>query len=162
MSFKFIKKGDFGILLGIFGHAAIGFMFGTISVMIPWVIIVAPQIVIAHSADIYANNLARPIGFFILATTIIWHVSNFLKQFGLHAIWYGFLAAIISTIGAIPFFLYSSIVGSRSHRPSLTEIFETVKHPGEIIHLGLIVGLGLGVIMLVSGIIGVLLSRRKT
>lgn len=155
------NKRDITVLGWTFGHAAVGFMFGMIFTMVPWLIIVAPQIMIAHSTNISANEIARPIGGFVIAVTIVWHIAHFLKQFGVRAIWYGFLASMVSVIGAVPFFLYSDLVGGRYHRPSLADFIETLKHPGEIIQIGLTVGSILGVLMMVSGIAGALLARRK-
>lgn len=155
------NKRDIVVLGLTFGHAAVGFMFGMIFVMVPWLIIVAPQIMIAHSTNISANDVARPIGGLVIVATIVWHVAHFLKQFGVRAIWYGLLASMVSVIGAVPFFLYSGLVGGRYHRPSLADFIGTLKHPGELIQIGLTIGLVLGALMMVSGIVGTLLARRK-
>ncbi len=148
------------ILFYIFGHAAVGFMFGMIFSMIPWMIIVAPQIMMAGSTDIVANKIASPFIALIISGTIVWHVAGFLKQFGVRAVRYGLVAWIVSIIGSVPFLLFGGISGRRGHRPSMEEIINIIKDPSEIIMIGLIIGFILGTLIFISSLIAAYIGRR--
>lgn len=161
MSFEFFKKGDGTILYWTFGHAAVGFMFGLIGVMIPWFIFVAPQIMTAHSKDIPANRYSGYIFVVVFSITIVWRVAKFLKQFGMRAMWYGFVAWIASIVFAVPFMMFSGLFGRRYNHQTLSEIFAIIKDPGEIIYIGLVIGFYVGTLLLLSGIIAAIFSKRK-
>lgn len=138
-------------------------MFGMLFTMIPWFIIVAPQIMYFHTTEILANKIAQPIGILIISGCIVWHVGYYLRAFGLRALRYGFGALIISVLGSIPFFIFSSL--TRRHRTG--GIIESIKdlannNQNEFFSVALMCGLIFGALIFIGSVFGAVLGKKHS
>lgn len=151
---------DLRIAFWAIGHGFIGLAYGMAICFVPWLVIGAPQIVLSGSSDILANNIARPLAVGVISIGIVWSVAGYLKPFNARAVWYGFIAWMVSIICSLPFMLFSVATG-RQRSFNQHPIVDFFHNPGDYVAIFLVAGIVLGGLVFLGGVIGASMSRYR-